>query len=142
MTQLKEQKKNEGHIILLNRWGYFMLKLCCHLLYFALMDIDGFCVPSHTELSHWECSIKLYSLCVISLSGHRLAKSPPNTYFYAATKFAVTAITEGIRRELREMNSNVKVTVRWLGHHMKVYIHFLCCLTEYIEDNCMLYFSL
>ena len=46
-----------------------------------------------------------------SMSGHRLISTQPNTFFYGATKFAVTALTEGIRQELREMQSNVKVTV-------------------------------
>ena len=50
------------------------------------------------------------------MSGHRLIPTQPNTYFYAATKFAVTALTEGIRIELREMKSNIKVTVsNWLN---------------------------
>ena len=30
---------------------------------------------------------------------------------YVASKFALTAINEGVRRELREMKSNVKITV-------------------------------
>ena len=46
------------------------------------------------------------------MSGHRLISTKPNTFFYGATKFAVTALAEGIRQELREMKSNVKVTVR------------------------------
>ena len=45
------------------------------------------------------------------MSGHRPVSTQPNTFFYGATKFAVTAITEGIRQELRGMESNVKVTV-------------------------------
>jgi len=40
-----------------------------------------------------------------SLSGHRVT-SP----FYSATKFAVTALTEGLRRELRANNSKIRIT--------------------------------
>ena len=34
-----------------------------------------------------------------------------NVHFYSATKHAVTALTEGVRRELRAMASKVRVTV-------------------------------
>ncbi len=51
----------------------------------------------------------------LSMSGQRIAPMNPgglNVHFYSATKYAVTALTEGVRRELRAMNSNVRVTVR------------------------------
>lgn len=44
-----------------------------------------------------------------SLSGHRV----PNirgVHFYAASKFAVSALTEGVRQELREARSHIRVT--------------------------------
>ncbi|XP_046368853.2 dehydrogenase/reductase SDR family member 11-like [Haliotis rufescens] len=41
-----------------------------------------------------------------SLSGHRVGKS----HFYSATKYAVTSLTEGIRWELRGINSHIRVT--------------------------------
>ncbi|XP_011432073.1 dehydrogenase/reductase SDR family member 11-like [Crassostrea angulata] len=41
-----------------------------------------------------------------SLSGHRLGKA----HFYSATKYAVTALTEGVRWELRRANSHIKIT--------------------------------
>ncbi|XP_065892562.1 dehydrogenase/reductase SDR family member 11-like [Dysidea avara] len=41
-----------------------------------------------------------------SMSGHRVIGLP----FYAATKFAVTALTEGLRKELRDIKSNIKIT--------------------------------
>lgn len=44
--------------------------------------------------------------------GHRLIDSSDNIYFYGATKFAVTALTEGTRRELWQISSTVKFTVR------------------------------
>ena len=44
------------------------------------------------------------------MSGHRVVNSPA-TSFYSATKFAVTALTEGLRKELRDIKSNIKITV-------------------------------
>mmetsp|Transcript_35883 Transcript_35883/g.113482 ORF Transcript_35883/g.113482 Transcript_35883/m.113482 type:complete len:186 (-) Transcript_35883:105-662(-) len=46
---------------------------------------------------------------ISSMSGHRVPG--PGTYgFYAATKFAVRALTEGLRQELRLKKSPVRVT--------------------------------
>ena len=44
------------------------------------------------------------------MSGHRIVVGTAN-HFYTATKHAVTAITEGIRQELRELNTNIRVAV-------------------------------
>ena len=41
-----------------------------------------------------------------SMSGHRIVGLP----FYSATKFAVTALTEGLRRELRAKKSQIRCT--------------------------------
>jgi len=41
-----------------------------------------------------------------SMSGHRLT---PLLHFYSATKFAVTALTEGFRRQLADI-SNIRIT--------------------------------
>ncbi|XP_065913784.1 dehydrogenase/reductase SDR family member 11-like [Dysidea avara] len=42
-----------------------------------------------------------------SISGHVVN---PATSFYNASKFAVTALTEGLRKELRDIKSNIKIT--------------------------------
>ena len=45
-----------------------------------------------------------------SLAGHRV--NPwTNGHFYSATKFAISALRDGIRNELREINSHIRVTV-------------------------------
>ena len=41
-----------------------------------------------------------------SMSGHRVVSN----YMYASTKFAVTALTEGLRRELRDIKSHIRST--------------------------------
>ncbi|XP_072044242.1 dehydrogenase/reductase SDR family member 11-like [Amphiura filiformis] len=45
-----------------------------------------------------------------SFSGHRIARGFPASNFYVATKFAVTALTEGLRQELREIHSHIRIT--------------------------------
>ena len=47
---------------------------------------------------------------VSSISGHRVAPSP-STHFYSATKFAVRALAEGLRQELRAIKSGIRVTL-------------------------------
>lgn len=52
----------------------------------------------------------LNSFALISMAGHRIPKSGSG-HFYSATKCAVTALTEGTRMELRDLKSNIRVTV-------------------------------
>ncbi|XP_029571102.1 dehydrogenase/reductase SDR family member 11 [Salmo trutta] len=44
-----------------------------------------------------------------SMSGHRVVFSA-DTHFYSATKYAVTALTEGLRQELREAKTHIRAT--------------------------------
>ena len=48
--------------------------------------------------------------CYNSIGGHVVADYSP-IHFYSATKFAITAIAEGVRQELKEMKSNCRATV-------------------------------
>ncbi|CAL4163577.1 unnamed protein product, partial [Meganyctiphanes norvegica] len=45
---------------------------------------------------------------ISSMSGHRVQQSAPG-HFYACTKHAVKALTEGMRQELRDAKSNIRV---------------------------------
>lgn len=44
---------------------------------------------------------------IASMASHRV---PPNSGMYSATKYAVRSLTEGLRQELREANSKVRVS--------------------------------
>lgn len=55
--------------------------------------------------------IKCMVSIVHSMSGHRVVPWA-STHFYSATKYAVTALTEGLRQELREANTHIRATVR------------------------------
>lgn len=44
---------------------------------------------------------------ISSMAGHRV---PPGSGVYSATKFAVRALTEGLRQELRHMGSGIRVS--------------------------------
>lgn len=46
------------------------------------------------------------------MSGHRVVLSA-DIHFYSATKYALTALTEGLRQELREANTHIRVTVQF-----------------------------
>lgn len=48
-------------------------------------------------------------ICINSLSGHRVMQSS-DLHFYSVTKFAVTALTEGLRQELREAKTHIRAT--------------------------------
>ncbi|KAM4627079.1 dehydrogenase/reductase SDR family member 11-like [Polymixia lowei] len=44
-----------------------------------------------------------------SMSGHRVVQNA-DVHFYSATKYAVTALTEGLRQELREAKTRIRAT--------------------------------
>ncbi|KAG5836650.1 dehydrogenase/reductase SDR family member 11-like [Anguilla rostrata] len=44
-----------------------------------------------------------------SMSGHRVVPNA-DVHFYSATKYAVTALTEGLRQELREAKSHIRAS--------------------------------
>lgn len=48
-------------------------------------------------------------IMINSISGHRVPPNP-STRFYASTKFAVTALVEGWRQEVRDIKSNIRVS--------------------------------
>ncbi|KAF4523701.1 hypothetical protein B566_EDAN011565 [Ephemera danica] len=45
-----------------------------------------------------------------SISGQRMIDVPPLNYVYSASKHAVTVLTEGLRRELRDLKTKIRVT--------------------------------
>jgi len=46
---------------------------------------------------------------VFSVAGHRVPRKEIS--FYSATKYAVTALTEGLRLELAEAKSHIRISV-------------------------------
>jgi short-subunit dehydrogenase len=49
-------------------------------------------------------------MIIFSIAGH-YDVSAPGFHMYSATKHAVTALTEGLRKELVSQHSNIRVTV-------------------------------
>jgi NADP-dependent 3-hydroxy acid dehydrogenase YdfG len=49
-------------------------------------------------------------MTICSIAGH-YDVSAPGFHMYSATKHAVTALTEGLRRELVTQHTNIRVTV-------------------------------
>lgn len=73
-----------------------------------------------------------------SMCGHRVLHNA-DLHFYTATKYAVTALTEGLRQELREAKTHIRATVRewiWLFKiNVSKHLLALCVLslTGYIS---------
>ena len=67
-----------------------------------------------------------------SMSGHRLA----SYYIYASTKYAVTALTEGLRRELRNIKSHIRSTSISPGFVETEFLYRYCCGSAYGLSFC------
>ena len=69
-----------------------------------------------------------FSCCfVLSTAGYEVGDWE-GMNFYTATKHAVTALTEGLRVELRKIKSNIKITVR-----ERVYLFISCIIDNYVH---------
>lgn len=84
----------------------------------VILDLFGRCEKSLCGSQHlkWHDKSRFglqtyFSSILYSMGGHRMVPSA-DEHFYCATKYAVTALTEGIRQELREANTHIRATVR------------------------------
>ena len=57
------------------------------------------------------CCMTKQCVCTCSTAGHE-AMTFLGSAVYSGTKFAVTALTAALHKELREIKSNIKITVR------------------------------
>lgn len=73
------------------------------------------------------------------MSGHRVIPNAAG-HFYSATKFAVSGILEGIRNELQELNSHIRVTVRY--YTFEIYTFGLRLSTSAYTEKYDILFSL
>ena len=71
------------------------------------VNVLGLTVACREALASFDKGRGGHIVNVSSMAGHRI---PPGGGFYAATKFAVRAITECLRRELRAMGSSSRVS--------------------------------
>lgn len=92
VKQMEERGPDlQGHIVNINRCGDVVRVVMCVCVRVCVQYV---CVLTAT----------------CSMSGHRM--SPTTGFnFYTATKYAVTALTEGTRMELRMKKSKIRVTV-------------------------------
>src|SRR5207237_2939991 len=79
------------------------------------VNVLGLCIATREAIQDMERrGVAGHVVHVSSMAGHRVPG--PDSGFYAATKFAVRALTEALRRELRERKSAIRVTAISPGH--------------------------
>ncbi len=107
---MKERQVDDGHIININRYRCILLHLCSVYSFSCLCsDTKSFNVSKYM----------FYSIC-----GHRVINNA-DAHFYTASKYAVTALTEGLRQELREAKTHIRATVRAGGSRCASFEHFI-----------------
>jgi NADP-dependent 3-hydroxy acid dehydrogenase YdfG len=72
------------------------------------VNVLGLCVCTHHAVAQMRArGDRGHVVHVSSMAAHRV---PPGSGMYSATKYAVRSLTEGLRQELRELGSSVRVT--------------------------------
>src|SRR4051812_23945105 len=82
-----------------------------------MLDVNvlGLCIATREAVQDMERrGVAGHVVHVSSMAGHRIPG--PQTGVYAATKFAVRALTEALRQELRAKKSPIRVTAISPGH--------------------------
>lgn len=76
-------------------------------------NVLGLCVATREALRDMKGEgVDGHVIHINSINGHQVSVLPMSNV-YSASKFAVTALTETLRKELVGMGSRVKVTVSW-----------------------------
>jgi NADP-dependent 3-hydroxy acid dehydrogenase YdfG len=79
------------------------------------VNVLGLCIATREAIRDMERrGVAGHVVQVSSMAGHRVPG--PDSGVYAATKFAVRALTEGLRQELRARQSPIRVTAVSPGH--------------------------
>lgn len=90
----------------------------------AIFDVNviGLCIATREACkSMKERDVNGHIININSLSGHRVPASVEDANVYPASKYAVTAITETLRRELLHQKTKIKVTVSSYGPIVLIY---------------------
>jgi NADP-dependent 3-hydroxy acid dehydrogenase YdfG len=79
------------------------------------VNVLGLCIATREAIQDMERrGVAGHVVHVSSMAGHRIPG--PDSGVYAATKFAVRALTEALRQELRARKSTIRVTAVSPGH--------------------------
>ncbi|MEL4897757.1 dehydrogenase/reductase SDR family member 11 [Crocosphaera sp. Alani8] len=71
------------------------------------VNVLALCICTREAIKDMSDRNQGHIIHISSMSGHRV---PLSSGVYAASKYAVKALTEGLRQELREANKNIKIS--------------------------------